>query len=249
MPFTGSHPAIILPLLKRRIFSVSGLIMGSMVPDFEFFILLEANVVHGHGLLPMFWLNIPTALICITIYHTIVRNQLIQNLPDYFRKKFRPFLHFDWLTYFKSNYGEVLISILVGNLSHLFWDAFTHSDGFITEHVTYLSQSFWDIPLYHILQYAFSFLGAIGILQFVDRMPNYKLRNYTPISDIVRYWCIVFVVTAAIYLMRYDPVDYENFTARVVFTCAGFLAGLIVASLWHTLKRQKKETRPAVQKA
>ncbi len=113
MPFTGSHPAIILPLLKYRIFSVSGLLMGSMVPDFEFFLRLEANVVYGHSILPMFWLNVPTALFCLTIYHCVVRDQLILNLPLFFKKRFRPFLDFDWLSYLKSHYIKIVISILL----------------------------------------------------------------------------------------------------------------------------------------
>ncbi|WP_240482010.1 DUF4184 family protein [Flavobacterium psychrophilum] len=39
MPFTFSHPAIILPLryLPRQWFSLTGLIIGSLTPDFEYF--------------------------------------------------------------------------------------------------------------------------------------------------------------------------------------------------------------------
>ena len=39
MPFTFSYPAIVLPLtyLPRRWFSLTGLIIGSLTPDFEDF--------------------------------------------------------------------------------------------------------------------------------------------------------------------------------------------------------------------
>lgn len=38
MPFTFSHPAIILPLsyLPKKWFSLTGLIIGSLIPDFEY---------------------------------------------------------------------------------------------------------------------------------------------------------------------------------------------------------------------
>jgi hypothetical protein len=239
MPFTASHPAIILPLLQRRVFSVSGLLMGSMVPDFEFFIRLEPQGVHGHSYLAMFWLNLPLALLCITLYHVIVRDQLILHLPSYFKKRFQPFLIFDWVSYFKSNYLKVIYSILVGNISHLFWDAFTHSDGFFVTLMPFLYNEFWQIPLYHLLQYGFSVLGLITILNFIATMPGYKLRGKSSIKNIVGYWCVVSITTMIIYFLRYDVEDYKDFGARVVFICAGFMLGLIVASVGYNLALSK----------
>lgn len=239
MPFTASHPAIILPLLKRRIFSVSGLLMGSMVPDFEFFIRLEAQVVHGHSYLAMFWLNVPVALFCITLYHIVVRNQLILHLPLYFRNRFQLFLTFDWISYFKSNYLKVVYSILIGNLSHLFWDAFTHFDGFFVLNIPFLNMEFWQVPLYHILQYGFSVLGALSILNFISKMPYFKLKGHFSIKNIFGYWFVVSIITMLTYFLRYDVEDYENFGARIVYTCAGFMAGLIIASIWYKLALAK----------
>lgn len=230
MPFTASHTAIILPLLKRRIFSVSGLLMGSMVPDFEFFIRLEANVVHGHSFWAMFWLNIPIALICISIYHLVVRNQLIINLPLYFRNRFQPYLSFNWISYFKSNYFKVFYSILIGNISHLFWDSFTHFNGFVVTKVAFLNTEFWQVPLFHILQYGFSFLGAIAIWKFISKMPSYKLRGQYVIKNIIGYWLSVFLLTGLVYFLRYDIEDYKDFGASIVFLCAGFMLGLILTS-------------------
>jgi len=239
MPFTASHPAIILPLLKRRVFSVSGLLMGSMVPDFEFFIRLQAEVVHGHSYLAMFWLNVPVALFCITLYHIIVRNQLILNLPSYFRKRFQPFLLFDWIAYLKSNYLKVVYSIIIGNASHLFWDAFTHFDGFFVPYMPFLNAEFWQVPLYHILQYGFSVLGALAIMKFISKMPQYKLNGHSSIKNMLLYWVLVSVFTVLVYSFRYDAQDYENFGARVVFVCAGFMVGLLAASIWYNLVLSK----------
>ncbi len=235
MPFTASHPAIILPLLKRRIFSVSGLLMGSMVPDFEFFIRLEAHVIHGHSFWAMFWYNLPIALICISLCHLVVRNQLILNLPSYFRSKFQPFLHFDWISYCKQNFLKVIYSILIGNISHLLWDSFTHFDGLAVSNIPLLNTELWHIPLYHILQYVFSFLGAIAIFRFISKMPSYKLRGQLSIKNMLGYWLIVLLVTVFVYVMRSSVPDYQDFGARIVFLCAGFMAGLIVASAFYKL--------------
>lgn len=230
MPFTASHTAIVLPLLKRRIFSVSGLLMGSMVPDFEFFIRMQAHVIYGHSFWPMFWLNIPTALLCISLYHLVVRNQLILNLPLFFRTRFQQFLNFDWISYFRSSYIKVLYSILVGNLSHLLWDSFTHINGFVVTKIAFLNIEFWHIPFYHIMQYGFSLLGAIAIWNFISKMPSYKLKGQFSTRKVFGYWLIVFLITGLVYFLRYDVEDYQYFGAQVVFLCAGFMIGLIIAS-------------------
>lgn len=231
MPFTASHTAIILPLLKQKKLSVSGLLMGSMVPDFEFFIRLQAHVIHGHSIDAMFWLNIPTAILCITLYHLVVRNQLILNLPLYFRKRFQPFLNFDWITYFKLNYIKVISSILIGNISHLLWDSFTHFDGFVVTKIAFLNAEFWQIPLYHIMQYGFSVLGAFAVWNFISKMTCYRPRGQFSWTKMLSYWSGVALITVLVYLLSYDVEDFENFGAQVVFVCAGFMIGLIITSI------------------
>ena len=49
MPFTFSHPAAVLPLrlLPRHWFSLTGLVIGSMVPDFEYFLRSMRLTVNG----------------------------------------------------------------------------------------------------------------------------------------------------------------------------------------------------------
>lgn len=236
MPFTGSHPAIILPLLRLRIFSFSGLIMGSMVPDFEFFLRLDVHIVYGHSLLPIFWLNIPTALFCITIYHSLIRNVLIVNLPVYFQRKFQPFLNFNWFGYLKSNFFKVILSIIIGNLSHLFWDQFTHSYGLFVNIFSYSEIRYYQIPLYDLLQYLFSILGAISILYFISKMPNFDCKKQLTTKKLLPYWITIITITLLVYFLRYDVTDYHKFTSKIVFLCAGFLVGLCITSVLFRAK-------------
>lgn len=233
MPFTAAHPAIILPLLRMRIFSVSGLIMGSMVPDFEFFLRMEANGPFGHSIFGMFWLNIPLAFGFITLYHNLVRNAMIKNLPTYFEKRFHLFVDFNWNTYFKSNFLKVLISVLVGNLSHLLWDAFTHFDGFFVAKLAFLNTEYLQIPLFLILQYAFSLVGAIAILIFIEKMPTIDLKNKSTNSVKMLYWIIVALVTIVVFILRFINVDGFHFGERIVCLLSAFMVGILIASLWE----------------
>ena len=48
MPFTPAHTALVLPFIQKRYLSATGLIAGSVAPDFEYFFKMSTNGVHGH---------------------------------------------------------------------------------------------------------------------------------------------------------------------------------------------------------
>ena len=49
MPFTPAHPAIVLPLIRSRYFSATGLIIGSLSPDFEYFFKMSVDSIYSHS--------------------------------------------------------------------------------------------------------------------------------------------------------------------------------------------------------
>lgn len=233
MPFTGSHPALIIPLLKNKYFSASGLIMGSMIPDFEFILLMKAHVIYGHSLWPMLWLNLPLSILLLFLYHNLVRKSLILNLPIYFEKRLRPFLLFDWNDNFKKNYLKVIGSIILGNFGHLFWDAFTHHHGVFVEWMPFLEMPFKNMPLYHILQYAFSLIGAIALWIFFHKLPfkHYYLSNRK--KEV--YWFWVGSVTIGVMFLRFRNMQEFNFDDWIVSVLCAFMAGLVAASIFDRL--------------
>ena len=48
MPFTFSHPAIVLPFSKKW-FSLTALVTGSIIPDFEYFFKMKGHSDYGHN--------------------------------------------------------------------------------------------------------------------------------------------------------------------------------------------------------
>lgn len=73
MPFTFSHPAIILPLTssKRQWFSATGLVIGSMTPDFEYFIRMKVQSDFSHTLPGLLWFDLPLGLLLSFIYNAL----------------------------------------------------------------------------------------------------------------------------------------------------------------------------------
>jgi hypothetical protein len=88
MPFTFSHPAIVIPLAAKKIrLSATGLIVGSMAPDFEYFIRMKNVSRYSHTAMGLFWFDLPLALLLCFIYHLIVRNSLFDNLPAFLKER------------------------------------------------------------------------------------------------------------------------------------------------------------------
>lgn len=65
MPFTTAYIAVILPLKKycTHVLSISSLAIGSMAPDFEYFIRMTLYGHYGHTLIGIFIFDIPLGLI------------------------------------------------------------------------------------------------------------------------------------------------------------------------------------------
>ncbi len=90
MPFTFSHPAIVLPLnyLPKKWFSLTGLVIGSLTPDFEYFIRMKIKSEYSHTLEGLFWFDLPLGVLLAFIFHNIVRNNFYNNLPLFFKSRF-----------------------------------------------------------------------------------------------------------------------------------------------------------------
>ena len=77
MPFTLSHPAVVLPFARWKLI-LSALVIGSMTPDFEYFIdiVTDHDVQIGHSISGIFLFCIPVGL--------LVSNLLFLNeFPDF----------------------------------------------------------------------------------------------------------------------------------------------------------------------
>lgn len=201
MPFTFSHPLIILPLYRySKWFSMTGLIIGSMSPDFEYFMRMRMLGLYGHAAISIFLLNPLIGLTVTFIFHLIIRNPLIRHLPAALQRRFNAYLTFNWIQYFCQHYLIVIFSLFLGSLSHIFWDSFTHPSGWFVSHSFWLNQKITlpflqPLPVYKFIQHGSSIFGLIGIAAFIWYMP----RSNLPIIQInYRYWVLIVLIALLI---------------------------------------------------
>lgn len=241
MPFTFSHPAIVLPLtfLPRQWFSLTGLIIGSLIPDFEYFLRMRIQSNYSHTLSGLFWFDLPLGILLAFIFHNIVRDSLFDNLPPILKSRLTTFKQFNWNNYFKDHWLVAAISVLIGAASHIFWDSFTHDHGYFVQTIPALTNTVdilgRQVPTLKILQHSSTLVGGLVIA--------FALLKLTPDRNVtgqlnIKYWGILTTLTLTIIAVRLiSGLDYKLY-GHVIVTAIS--AGLISLTLTPWLTRQKE---------
>lgn len=240
MPFTISHAVAVLPFrkLSSRYFSLTGLFVGSLVPDFEFFVRMTLYGVWGHTWGGIFYFDIPLGIVLCWLFHRFVRISLIDHLPDYLFRRFADFRNFNWTKYAKSHPVQVVSSLFIGILTHFILDNFTHEKEYIG--LIYFEQlasrNFFlgvETPLYHILQIISSLLGMLLIIYYIHfTAPKPISNDYTTPSQRVRFWSLVVLTGLLIGGLRWavGVPDEKLFEQYLVISISAFLWSISLIS-------------------
>jgi hypothetical protein len=232
MPFTAGHPAIILPLIRSRYFSATGLIIGSLSPDFEYFFKMSVNGIHSHTKAGLFYFDLPVTIILSLLFHQLVKSNLIANLPAFLQKRFQDTLHFNFLNYLKSNWSIFLLSALLGAASHIFWDSFTHNNRFFVRQFSEIYQNSSvsfngaNYPLFYVLQQISTAVGlTIVILYIILKKP---INDFEVVKPRISYWLVVFAIGVVVLRIRFFiNFDDYNLGNVVVTSITGLLIGVV----------------------
>ncbi|PVX49279.1 uncharacterized protein DUF4184 [Balneicella halophila] len=235
MPFTFSHPAIVLPLnyLPKKWISLTGLIIGSLTPDFEYFLRMRIKSNYSHTFDGLFWFDLPLGVLLAFIFHNIVRNRLFDNLPFFLKSRFLQFNQFNWNKNFKKNWLVIIISVLIGAISHIFWDSFTHDNGYFIQKIPGLSNTIdilgKQIPILKILQHSSTLIGGLIITFAIYQLPIEK--NISKKVNL-KYWFILVGLTFAIILIRLlSGLEIKQYGNVIVSSISAGILSLILTSI------------------
>lgn len=167
MPFTPAHAAAALPFRHTRLVW-SALIIGTMAPDFEYFLRLAPEGRHGHTMPGVLLLTLPLALVTLWLFHKFVKASFVELLPDGLERKLLPYAG-EFRFGGAPRFALIVVSVLVGVLTHLVWDSFTHPNGWSVLHWPLLLHRA-HLPfaegaqVYKVLQHASTILGLAFLL-------------------------------------------------------------------------------------
>lgn len=253
MPFTLSHAAAVLPAVRRTgrargPLVASALVLGSFAPDTFYFAdaVVEGVMAYGtftHSLPGVLTVDalLTAALVACWL---LLREPLIALLPRAWRGRVHAFVRGEhWR-------GRQLLSLalwfylsaVVGSLTHVVWDSFTHLDRWGTNALPALGEPLaFGLPLYSYLQYGTSAVSACVLVWFVAtalrRLPPSPVPASVPVLTRVEVRCalaLLVVCVAAGVTMR--VIRFFTFFDRIrspldiiPTVCFGAGGGLAVA--------------------
>ncbi|MDB5134787.1 MAG: hypothetical protein JWP37_1390 [Mucilaginibacter sp.] len=240
MPFTFSHPAIVLPFnyLPKKWFSLTALVTGSMIPDFEYFIRMNMETRYSHTWTGLFWFDLPLTLFFMLIYNALVKDKLIDHLPVYLNKRLSRFKTHG-RPYFKQPLAIIMLSAVIGGASHIFWDSFTHPGRYFVTHIPALTHIVFiagrAFPVFEIVQHLSTLTGAIIIAYAIVQLP---VGEHTGGGKIVYYWISIVAVALLFVMIRlFTGLNLQQYGDVIVTGISGMLIGLVLISIITPSKR------------
>ena len=239
MPFTFSHPALIIPLLRARRrwpwLSATGLIAGSVAPDFEKFFRLRLASGNSHTVASIFYFSCPVGLVLACVFHLLVRRPLLAHLPAALRARLRPFENFDWLSQLRRHPWGAWGSLALGAALHLVWDSFTHDNGPMMSLLPGLDREVWigfrAASLSQLLALGSSVVGGAIIAGAVWQMPLHPPGPAPSPGALGRYWGGAALVAVAL-LGQWLLLTRPGLLAASIAAISASLLGLLVTSVY-----------------
>ena len=250
MPFTISHAAAVLPIhrLTRLRLPLSALMVGSMAPDFGYFFSHESSRQLTHSFMAVLSFSLPAGLAIWLFYVAMLEKATITLLSDRWHTRFA---HTDAIT--PTLVLRAGIAIMLGALTHVLWDAFTHRGTFATDAFPFLLGTTPGLPwltIYHLLHGLSSVAGLVMLIAWARRLhrqPARSLMRPYRISERARTAAIGFLGVATLLggLLDWLPYRYSHYTAQLFSLAVGLMSGLFIAwcciaiGMWiHSYRRR-----------
>lgn len=168
MPWTFAHPIAVLPVAKlsRNRLPLLALIIGSLSPDFGYYISMWRYSARAHDFIDSLYTALPICLLLI-LFFSAFRAGILQLLPPSVSRLVEPHLPFIGSLFYPKHIILIILATILGIWSHILWDSFTHKSPqfagwwpFVMAKIELFGMT---LPLYKLLQNMSSLLGAIGL--------------------------------------------------------------------------------------
>lgn len=237
MPFTLAHPAAVL-LLRRTPFPVAAMVAGSMAPDVPMFVQLRGFYDLTHSLFGVLTVDLAMSVFAVVFWFALLRDPLVDISPAPVRERLEPTAR-----YGPAQWKLVVPATILGSLTHIVWDAFTHHGRWGVRAVDWLGQlhhghygSEW--AQYTSSVFGLTIVGAWGLVGLRARarrprpvtVPALGTRASVLVAALTLFSGVAAAITTAAPGLRYWLAQ-----AAVVGTIIMGFAFLVVAGLWQVL--------------
>jgi len=252
VPWTVSHVAAVLPFRRwcpARL-SFVALVIGSMSPDFAYYLGLGGIADFAHSVPGLFLAALPSGLLALAAAW-LLRELLATPLPQPHRFALEQAFaslgrDLNWRR------GIALAaSVLLGAATHAAWDSFTHATGAPVQRSGFLQRELfrigsWNVETYNFLQHASTLFGIVVLAIAYRAWLKAGMAAGAPrpgAQDTARWWILGFIaalgaaacgawITAGI--LRGEP-DAQSLVVEAVFVASNLIAiaWLVAALAWR----------------
>jgi hypothetical protein len=267
MPFTISHAAAVLPFTRplARWRLLSAAVIGSMVPDFGWFMPWRPARFETHSLDALLTFCLPVGLASYWVFQLLVRRPIMELLPPGAYARWR------W-SETPADYRSArqwlwaACGLLAGAMTHLVWDAFTHEGGRGVRMLPILEEPVAHIdghPLrgLQLVQDLNSLIGLVAVAVVIayglrpgnagDAALPRRLPAHERYAWIAAYVLTAAALTGAFFFWRhrpgrsYVPVLVVPLSSAAIAILRGLAASLLAVSIALTvrLRRARGDSR------
>lgn len=235
---------MVLPIKARwpKYFSLTALVVGSMAPDFEFFIHFYPLRGPGHTLLGSLYFNLPLIFLTAVLFHYVVKKPLIYCLPGSLGSRFYAMADDKWSIATPRTFLVFTYSALVGMLTHFFLDAFTHPLQMFRNIAPSLMKHIftirfygaeYDVPAHNIIHLAVTIIGFGVIIYYIMKLKPAAAGEKRQVGPLFRwaYWGSGLALAIIITVLRTIQVRGRPGIGFFEHYGVSFLSGLILGFL------------------
>jgi hypothetical protein len=233
VPFTISHAAAVLPLQKTRL-PLAALMIGSMSPDYVYFLPGEPLRTATHSFAGIFWFCWPVSLALWLLFVRFLEQPTLALLPDSWHAKFVP----SEQKITATALALATAAVILGAATHVIWDSFTHRGTAVIEalpglHAVAFHANGWRIRWFMVLQHLSSVVGLLVLMIWAWRRPPVHSvpRSLPPVSHAVRIRAVAILFASALGLaVTSYALNYDTWFMRRLFHFAiGGMTGWALA--------------------
>jgi hypothetical protein len=248
MPLTLSHPAAVLPL-RRLGLPMTSMVIGSMVLDVPLYLGSRRGYDIAHSPLGVPTVDIVGALVVLALWFAVLRDPLVDLAPSAVRARLAPRARLtrrQWLL--------APIGALIGGVTHVGWDSFTHYDRWGSEHVGWLQRDHLGLAGLKWAQYASGVLGLLVVgwcaVAHLRSLPPLDVRR--PARVLAPAALVVVVVLAALTGLASAAAKASDGLHSMAFhgvvsSIIVFVVGTVLVCVAWQLRRQR--SRASVDEA
>jgi len=217
-----SHAVVAIPVshLSKGKVPAAAVIVGSVSPDFPYLLVLAPTHAPGHSLPGMFIFCLLPSIAVLYVWYRWLEN---------------PTLAFWKLPKRNQSHGRLSIlltlsGILVGALSHVLWDATSHSYGSIVKNSVFWNIELASLPIYQWNQYL---SGIVGLVLLMIWYWHALMKNINaPYTGNLKMGALIYVGSIASLVLAANLIHQSNSIADIaVKTSIGVMSGAVLAIL------------------